>query len=113
MKRLAGELQALLTEAGFPHVLTFENRLQAMTALCLHSVFLTRKAELDQFRTGLGPIVDIICKHPNNAKPLLQAGHNKPLTANEILPLVKFDDIDEKHKEFFQEYLRTECKHSY
>jgi hypothetical protein len=51
-------------ETGFPHFLTLENRFQAMTSLCLHGILLSRKAELDQFVLGLGPLVDIIKQHP-------------------------------------------------
>jgi hypothetical protein len=43
----------LLVEAGFPYLFTFENRFQAMASLCLHSVWLSRKAELDQLMSGL------------------------------------------------------------
>ena len=49
---VAGEVQTLLIESGYPHCLNIENRFQAMTSLCLHGVLLSRKAELDQFLLG-------------------------------------------------------------
>ena len=69
------ELQGLLIEAGLPHILTFENRFQAILTLCLHSVILLRKAELDQFISGLDPLINIMCKYPDLAAPLFMAGH--------------------------------------
>ena len=108
--RLGTELQGLLIEAGFPHILTFENRFQAIMALCLHSVILSRKAELDQFISGLGPLINIVRKHPDLAAPLFVAGCATPPTSEEVLSLVKYEDVDDKHKEFFQKYVREECK---
>ena len=107
---LATELQGLLIEAGFPHILTFENRFEAIMALCLHSVILSRKAELDQFISGLGPLINIVRKHPDLAAPLFVAGCATPPTSEEVLSLVKYEDVDDKHKEFFQKYVREECK---
>ena len=39
---VAGEVQTLLIESGFPHCLNIENRFQAMTSLCLHGVHVKR-----------------------------------------------------------------------
>ena len=110
---LATELQGLLIEAGFPHILTFENRFQAIIALCLHSVILLRKAELDQFISGLGPLISIVRKYPDLAAPLFVAGRATPPTAEEVLSLVRYEDVDDKHKEFFQKYVREECKYTF
>ena len=96
--RLGLELQGLLIEAGFPHVSTFENRFQAIMALCLHSVILSRKAELGQFISGLGPLIKIVRKHPDLAEPLFVTGHATSPTAEEILSLVRYEDVDDKHK---------------
>ena len=75
-------------------------------ALCLHSVILSRKAELD-------PLINIVRKHPDLAKPLFVAGRVKPPTAEEILSLVEYENVDDKHKEFFQKYVRAECKYTF
>ena len=45
-----------------------------MTSFCLHGIILSRKAELDQFVSGLGPLVDVIKQHPKKMEPLLVAG---------------------------------------
>ena len=100
----------MLTESGFPNILTFANRFQAMTSLCLHSIFLSRKAELDQFMAGLGPVLNLIRQHPQLAEPLLGAGIAKPPTADEFLAMVEYEDVDDMHINFFKEYVRTECK---
>ena len=51
---VSSKVQTLLADAGFPQVLSMCNKLEAITALCVHSVILSRKAELDQFALGLG-----------------------------------------------------------
>ena len=81
-----------------------------MTSLCLHSVFLSRKAELDQFMSGLGPVLDLIRKYPHLGEPLLVAGIAKPPTANEFLEIVEYEDVDDMHVDFFKQYVCTECK---
>ena len=87
-------MSTLLTEASFPSLLTFENHFQAMTSLCLHSVFLSRKAELGQFMAGLGPVLNLICKHLHLAEPILVADKVKPPSAEEFLALVEYEDVD-------------------
>ena len=48
------------------------------------------------------------------AAPLLVAGHvTPPPTAEEVLSLVTYEDVDDKHKEFFQKYVREECKYTF
>ena len=74
---LSNELSTLLVEAALPHVLTIDNRSQAMTSLCLHSVFLSRKAELDQFMSRLGPLIKLVQQHPDQAEPIFVAGYSK------------------------------------
>ena len=99
----------MLTESGFPNMLTFENRFQAIS-LCLHSVFLSRKAELDQFMAGLGPLLNLIRKHPHLEEPLFVAGIAKPPTADQFLAIVEYEDVDGMHIDFFKQYVCTECK---
>ena len=103
----------MLTESGFPNILTFENRFQAMTSLCLHSVFLSRKAELDQFMAGLGPVLDLVRKHPHLGEPLPVTGIAKPPNADEFLAIVEHEDVDDVHIDFFEQYVCTELKYSF
>ena len=107
---LAVNLQTLLIEAGFPYALTYENRFQAVASLSLHSVFLSRKAELDQFVSGLGRITNLISCHTEKAKSLLESGSAKPLTAEDLMSLVEFEDVDDLRKDFFNRYVLTERK---
>ncbi len=65
---------------------------------------------MDQFISGLGPPIKIICKHPDLAEPLFVTGRATSPTAEEVLSLVKYEDVDDKHKLFFQKYVRQECK---
>ncbi|XP_068725046.1 G2/M phase-specific E3 ubiquitin-protein ligase-like [Montipora capricornis] len=68
IKEVYSEVQTLLAEAGFPQVLSVSNKLEAITALCVHSVILSRKAELDQFAVGLGPVLGVAMKYPDMMK---------------------------------------------
>jgi hypothetical protein len=105
---VAGEVQTLLIESGFPHCLNIENRFQAMTSLCLHGVLLSRKAELDQFLIGLGPLVECIRKYPNIMEPLFLAGHAKPPTPDDLLSIIEYESVGDEIKEFFTRYVQAE-----
>ena len=70
IKEVYSEVQTLLAEAGFPQVLSVSNKLEAITALCVHSVILSRKAELDQFAVGLGPVLGVAMKYPDMMKSM-------------------------------------------
>ncbi|XP_028400610.1 G2/M phase-specific E3 ubiquitin-protein ligase-like [Dendronephthya gigantea] len=59
-----------LVETGFTKKITKENKLEAITSIMLNTVILMRKAELDQFGQGLGPILNEAQKHPDVFKPL-------------------------------------------
>ena len=92
-------------ETGFPHFLSLDNRFQAMTSLCLHGIILSRKAELDQFVCGLGPLVDVIRQHPKKMEPLFLAGGKNPVTAEEFLSLIVYEDVNDSLKQQFIRYV--------
>ncbi len=106
---VAGEVQQLLIEFGFPHTLTLENRFQAMMSLCLHGgVLLSRKAELDQFLLGLGPLVDSIRKYPDVFEPLFVSSGAKPPTGDDLLSLIDYENVDDEIKQYFIRYVHSE-----
>ena len=105
---VAGEVQQLLIESGFPHTLTLENRFQAMMSLCLHGVLLSRKAELDQFLLGLGPLVDSIRKYPDVFEPLFVSSGAKPPTGDDLLSLIDYENVDDEIKQYFIRYVHSE-----
>ena len=100
------DVQPLLVESGFPHFLSLENRFQAMTSLVLHAVILSRKAEVDQFMEGLGPLLQIIKNHPEKFEPLFVAGACEPPLSEDLFSIVDYDDVDERMKEYFTHYVR-------
>jgi hypothetical protein len=100
-------VEPLLIEAGFSHRLSMENFFQAIISLCLHSVLLSRKAELDQFVRGLGPLLTIIKEHPEKAECLLLVGNTNPPTSQELLSVMKFVDVQPNIIELFKQYLAT------
>ena len=108
MKDVYSEVQTLLAEAGFPKVLSVSNKLEAITALCVHSVILSRKAELDQFAVGLGlgPVLGLAKKYPDVLKSLF-VNCSEPGSAS-VTPaafkgLLVFEGLQDKVKEFFLE----------
>ena len=72
------DVQPLLIESGFPHSLSLENRFQAIASLVLHAVIFSRKAEVDQFIEGLGPLLQKIKDHPEKCEPLFVVGACEP-----------------------------------
>ncbi len=80
---VAGEMQQLLIESGFPHPLTLENRFQAMMSLCLHSVVLSHKA--NKVSSGA-----------------------KPPTGNDLLSLIDYENVDDEIKHHFICYVHSE-----
>ena len=46
-----------LVETGFTKRLVKANKREAITSIMLNNVILSRKAELDQFSQGLGPVL--------------------------------------------------------
>ncbi|XP_028400817.1 apoptosis-resistant E3 ubiquitin protein ligase 1-like [Dendronephthya gigantea] len=60
--------------------------------------------------SGLGPLLNLIRNHPNLTEPLLVFGNDKPPTEKEFLALVEFEDVDDKHKEFFTRYVTEESE---
>lgn len=107
---VASQVQPLLVESGFPHSLTIENHFQAMS-LCLNGVILSRKAELDQFLLGPSPFVDNIGRNPELMEPLFVAGSSKPPTADDLLSLTEFDDVEDCIKEYFTQYISLRSKY--
>ena len=97
-------------ETGFPHFLSIENRFQAMTSLCLHGIILSRKAELDQFMSGMGPLVDIIKQHPKKMEPLFLASSSKPPSPEDFLSLVQYEDVNDSLKQYFLCYVHLPGK---
>jgi hypothetical protein len=55
IEQISSEVQNALIDSGYTKVLNMSNKLESITALCLHSVILSRKTAIDQFAHGLKP----------------------------------------------------------
>ena len=102
------DIQDLLVEAGFPHLLSMANKHQVVVSLTLHSVIFSRKAELDQFINGLECLVEWVRKYPSLMRPLLVAGDTAPPTKEDWLNMIVFENEDKELEDFFKEYLEIE-----
>ncbi len=83
-------MQNLLIDSGYTKVLNMSNKLEAITALCMHSVILSRKGAIDQFAIGLKPLLDLAKKNPKCIKHIFVAGASTlELNANTFKDLKK------------------------
>lgn len=101
----------MLAEAGYPKMLTVANRLEAITALCVHSAILCRKGELDQFAVGLGPVLELAKKYPDTMNPLFvscEEPNSCSITPEEFKALLVFESVEEKVKQYFLKYIDEE-----
>ena len=53
---------------------------------------------------------DVIKQHPKKMEPPLVAGTKKPLTAEEFLSLVVYEDVDDSLKQHFIHYVHLPGK---
>ena len=108
---VSSEVQTLLADAGFSQVPSMCNKIEAVTTLCEHSVILSRKAELDQFALGLGPVLGLAKKYPDVMKSLLVSclePASASVTPAAFKSLLVFEEVQEKVKEYFPEYIDKE-----
>ncbi|CAB3995635.1 Hypothetical predicted protein [Paramuricea clavata] len=92
----------------FDEVFSLLNLIGALSSLFAipASVILSRKAEVDQFMEGLGPLLQRIKNHPEKFEPLFVAGACKPPLSEDLFSIVDYDDVDERMKEYFTRYVR-------
>ena len=80
-------------------------------SVLLHCVVLSRKAELDQFADGLGPLLDKIRSYPDLCKPLLvQSDEHTKVTAEKIKSLLLFEEVNENLKKYLMDYIDMKGK---
>ena len=82
----------------------------------MHSVILSRKAELDQFAVGLGPVLGLAKKYPDVLKSLF-VNCSEPGSAS-VTPaafkgLLVLEGLQDKGKEYFLEYIDKEGRRYY
>jgi len=71
-------------------------------------VILSRKAELDQFIDGLGPIVNLVGKYPDVMEPAFVEREAKAPTPQEFLNLTVFENVRVELQTFLQQYLENQ-----
>lgn len=100
-----------LVDAGFTKALTVENKGEAMMTVMLHCVILSRKAELDQFSDGLGPLLTKIRSNADICKPLLvQSIDDTKVTAEKLKSLLVFEKLTEPLQQFLIDYIEMKGK---
>ena len=95
-----------LVTAGFTQRLTATNKTDAVMKILIHEMIISRKSEIDQLASGLGPVLDLAIKYPDVLRPLLTASTPEPLTSNDFLDLFQFEDTIPTHiKKYFVRYV--------
>ena len=85
------------------------NKLEAITALCVHSVILSRKGAIDQFAIGLKPLLELAKENPEFMKQIFVAGASSLSVNTETFKeLLVFEDVDANIKDMFLRYIETE-----
>ena len=104
-------VQSLLVDSGYTKVLHTANKLEAITALCVHSVILSRKGAIDQFAIGLRPLIELAKENPEFMKQIFVANtSNFRVNAETFKKLLVFEEVDVNIKDMFIKYIETESK---
>ena len=109
IRQVSCEVHEILVESGYTRVLYLSNKLDAITAMCVHSVIFSRKAAIDQLAFGLKPILDIARKYPEELKVLfVNKEGNNDIDADKFKSLLVFEDVEVGLKDMFMKYIETE-----
>lgn len=96
----------LLVQAGFTKQLSKDNKGGAMMSIMIHSLISSRKAELDQFALGLGPVLKAAKENPTVCKPLfVYDEENCKVTPEKLKALLYEANLDDKLKGYFHDYI--------
>ena len=79
----------------------------------MHSVILSRKAELDQFAVGLGLVLGVAMKYPDMMKSMFVSCSEPAslsVTPAAFKDLLVFEDVQDK--EYFLQYIEEGRTHS-
>lgn len=100
-----------MVDSGYPKRLTTSNKLEAITALCVYSVILSRKGAIDQLALGFGPLLELAKEHPDTMKTLFVASlFSEPINSSAFKDLIVFDNVQDELKKMFLKYIETEGK---
>lgn len=100
-----------LIDSGFTKALTVETKGEAIMSILLNCVILSRKAELDQFADGLGPLLNKIRSYPDICKSLLvQSDEFTRVTAGKLKSLLVFQDVNDHLKKQLMDYMEMKGK---
>ena len=111
IERISSEVQNALIDSGYAKVLNMSTKLEAITALCVHSVILSRKAAIDQFAHGLKPLLELAKKNPETMMPVFVPGASTlELNTETFKDLLFYEEVEVKVKNMFLKYIDTEGK---
>ena len=108
---LPDRLTDMLVNSGFTKQLLKANKGSAMMSLMIHSLITSRKAELDQFAFGLGPVLKAAQKQPSVCKPLFVFEEGSAMLTPEIFKeLLSENDLEDRLKAYFHDYIDSRSK---
>ena len=94
-----------LVETGFTKMLSKTNKYEAISSIMLNSVILSRKAELDQFIEGLGPVIREAHYHSEIFKPLFVHSEDQVLSPELFQSLLLDRSLDPTMKGYFHKFI--------
>ena len=102
----------VLVNAGFIRQLTKALKSGAMMSLMIHFLISSRKAEMDQFAQGLGPVLKGAQENPSICKPLfVHNDDNAKITPEKFKALLDESNVEEETlKDYFHDYIDSKGK---
>ena len=98
----------MLVQAGFCKRLNKMNKGGAMMSLMISSIITSRKAELDQFAIGLGPVLQEAKKFPEMCRRLfVYDGSMDTLSPQIVKNLLYMDQLESNLKEYLEKYIES------
>ena len=96
----------MLVQAGFCKRLNKTNKGGAMMSLMISSIITSRKAELDQFAVGLGPLLKEAKKFPEMCRRLFVYDESMDALSPEMVKdLLYMDQLESNLREYLEKYI--------
>lgn len=95
-----------MVDAGFCKLLNETNKSSGIMSVIMNSVITSRKAELDQFALGLGPLLTEAKKAADVFRPLFVHDDSMDhLDSDQVMSLMEIGQLEKKLQEYLEMYI--------